>query len=65
MNSYNCRYCGTELSETMNCTGCGSSTGEAETVTVPARHGEYGCHECGAHSFSGGYCTCGNVLEEL
>jgi primosomal protein N' len=24
----NCKYCGVELSPTMNCTGCGSSTGE-------------------------------------
>ena len=60
-----CKYCGAELSETMNCTGCGSSTGEVEVVNTPATHREYGCHECGGHYFSGGYCNCGNALEEI
>lgn len=61
----NCKYCGAELSPTMNCTGCGSSTGEAMVVNTPTTHREYACHECGGHYFSGGYCSCGNVLEEI
>lgn len=34
----NCKYCGAKLSPTMNCTGCGSSTGEAMVVNTPATH---------------------------
>ena len=53
----NCKYCGAELSETMNCTGCGSSTGEAMVVSTHTAHKEYACHECGGHYFSSGIVT--------
>lgn len=29
-----CTHCGTEISSTFNCTGCGSSTGEFETIVI-------------------------------
>lgn len=29
-----CIYCGTEISETFYCTGCGSSTGEYEVIEI-------------------------------
>ena len=56
MEKYYCKYCGAELAPTMNCPGCGSSTGEVI---------EYGCHNCGSISDVGGICTCGHAYDRL
>lgn len=39
-----CTHCGTEISSTFNCTGCGSSTGEFEVVLINMAP-EFVCHE--------------------
>jgi hypothetical protein len=54
----NCKYCGAELSPTFNCTGCGSSTGEAEDI-------RYVCHNCGNISDIGGICSCGHSYDRI
>jgi RNase P subunit RPR2 len=62
MEKYYCKYCGAELAPTMNCPGCGSSTGEA---IEDLRYVRYGCHNCGSISDVGGICTCGHAYDRL